>query len=198
MIGKQMALVCRTRGVAVLASTRSSKTPGPGQFFLDLTTPNSADQLPDGDGPIVILAALTGYKECDAMPALAAMVNVDAPVNLARAALNAGRRVVFVSSSSVFGGDIPNCREDDPVKPQAVYSAQKAETEQHLRSLPNWNSLGVVVRLTKVLAPNTAPLPAWRKALAGGESDFTFRRHDFFAHLTSVCCAQLNRNRFVA
>lgn len=168
-IGRQLIAECGKTGASACASTRRTKAAGPGRFFLDLTASRPAEFLPDGGGPVLIVAAKTGYDACEGDPA-SAKTNIYAPVQLAEAALSAGRRIIFVSTSSVFGGDLPRPSEDANAMPQAAYSKQKAEAEHQLRKLPGWSSYGSIVRLTKVLAPSTSPLPAWRDALTRGES----------------------------
>lgn len=168
-IGKQLLIECERIGVVVQASTRIPARVGSGHFFLDLTAPQPAEYLPESNNPILILAAKTGFDRCESDIA-SATINIEAPVLLAKAALDAGRRIIFVSTSSVFGGDLALCNEDDGVMPQATYSKQKAEAERQLIALPGWSSLGSIVRLTKVLAPSTSPIPVWRDALSRGES----------------------------
>lgn len=168
LIGEQVLTDCAKLGVATQASTRRAERIGSGRFFLDLTSSHPEEHLPDNLSPILIVAAITGFAACDT-DTTSATVNLDAPVVLVRAALAAGRRVVYVSTNSVFGGDVPFCNEDDNVNPEATYSKQKAEAERQLRALAGWSSNGAVVRLTKVLSPNTSPIQAWRRALGRGE-----------------------------
>lgn len=169
VIGRQLLIECAKVGVTAQASTRRAERVRPGRFFLDLTASQPADYLPEGNNPILIVAAKTGFDICENDPT-SETVNVEAPVKLAKAALAAGRRVIFVSTSSVFGGDLPFCNEDDEVMPQATYSNQKAEAERQLSALPGWSAQGSIVRPTKVLAPSTSPLPAWREALGRGKT----------------------------
>lgn len=169
VIGRQLLIECGKAGVMAQASTRRAERVGPGRFFLDLTASQPAEYLPESSDPLVIVAAKTGFDICESDPT-SATVNIEAPVLLARAALATGRRIIFVSTSSVFGGDLPLCNEDDEVMPQATYSKQKSEAERQLSALPGWSSQGSIVRPTKVLAPNTSPIPAWREALARGET----------------------------
>lgn len=169
LIGGQLLIECEKAGVSVQASTRKTEQVVGNRFFLDLTVSQPAKYLPKNDSPILIVAAKTGYDRCDSEPT-SAKVNIEAPVLLAKAALAVGRRVVFVSTDSVFGGDRAYCNEYDPVMPKATYSKQKAEAEQRLSELPGWAALGAIVRLTKVLAANRPPIQVWRKTLDRGEA----------------------------
>jgi dTDP-4-dehydrorhamnose reductase len=168
LIGSQILIECEKVGVSVQASTRRTEQTGDNRFFLDLTASQPEKYLPTSSAPILIVAAKTGFDRCDSDPT-STKVNIEAPVLLAKAALAAGRRVVFVSTDSVFGGDLPFCNEYDAVMPQATYSKQKAEAEQQLSALPGWAAQGAIVRLTKVLSPNRPPIMVWRKALDHGE-----------------------------
>jgi dTDP-4-dehydrorhamnose reductase len=168
-IGRQLSIEAENAGLAVVQTTRRIETVGENRVFLDLEDPTPERFLPPGAGGVVILAARTGYDACE-KDGLSEKINIEAPVSLAKAALAQGRRVVFVSSSSVFGGDLPFCNEYDLVAPpSAVYSLQKSEVERRLNALFQWDKLGGVVRLTKVLAPNSSPIRAWRESLARGE-----------------------------
>ncbi len=167
VIGGQLSVECLKSGIAPLVSTRRQGKMNAGRFTLDLSDPRVGDRLPENDSPIIIVAAQTGYDACEHDPA-SEKVNIDAPVRLARSALAVRRRVVFVSTNSVFGGDLALCAEDDEVAPQTAYSKQKAEAERQLKALPGWSSYGSIARLTKVLSPDTPPIPSWRENLLRG------------------------------
>ena len=173
LIGRQLLIECAKIGIATQASTRRNAGVSCDRFFLDLAAPRPEQYLPKNSHPILIVAAQTSYDACENNPA-SAKINIDAPLLLASAALTAGRRVIFVSTNSVFGGNLPLCNEDDKVMPQAAYSKQKAEAEQRLSALPRWSSHGSIVRLTKVLSPSTPPIAAWREALSRGEPILPF------------------------
>ena len=168
LIGRQLLIDCEEMGISALASTRRRATAGANRFFLDMAGSRLADCLPQLSSPIIIVAAQTGFSACEIDPTTE-KINIEAPVQLAKAALAANRRVIFISTSSVFDGELPLCNEDDEVNPTAAYSIQKAEAERQLSALPGWATNGAVVRLTKVLAPGTAPIPAWRAILGRGE-----------------------------
>lgn len=172
-IGRQLSIECAKIGIATQVSTRRHERVGRDRFFLDLAAPLPDQCLPENSNPILIVAAQTGYDACENDSA-SAKVNVEAPVLLAEAALAAERRVIFVSTNSVFGGNLPLCNEDDKVMPQAAYSKQKAEAERQLIALPGWSLHGSIVRLTKVLSPSTSPIAAWRKTLSRSEPILPF------------------------
>lgn len=96
-----------------------------GQLVLELLRAESVDR-------IVHLAARAGVRPSIADPALYADVNVRGTTTVFEAARRAGvRRVVWASSSSVYGGNtkVP-FHEDDPVeRPVSPYAATKRACE---------------------------------------------------------------------
>ncbi len=88
---------------------------------------------------IVLAAAYTDVDGCESNRDLAFAVNRDGAVNVARAAQEAGARLLFLSSDYVFDGKKRTPYEtDDPRNPQSVYGRSKAEAEIRLQELmPN-------------------------------------------------------------
>ena len=85
---------------------------------------------------IVLAAAYTDVDGCESHQELAFAVNRDGAVNVARAALEAGAKLLFVSSDYVFDGRKDSPYEvDDPRNPQSVYGRTKAEAEAELLQL---------------------------------------------------------------
>lgn len=115
---------------------------------------------------IYISAAMTKFAECAENPALSDQVNVVAPALIAEQALEAGARVVFLSSIAVFSGD--NEQVSVEVKPDgtSLYGLQKAEAERRLIEL---GGDVAIVRLTKVLQPDAPLLVGWKDALTRKE-----------------------------
>jgi dTDP-4-dehydrorhamnose reductase len=73
----------------------------------------------------------------------------------------------------VFGGEAPWPGEEHPHAPGIAYARQKSEAERRIRAAAL--NLGAedrlsVVRLTKILARDTSPLPAWLAAWARQEA----------------------------
>ena len=82
---------------------------------------------------IVLPAAYTDVDGCESKQDLAFAVNRDGAVNVARAAKDAGARLVFFSSDYVFDGKKTTPYEtDDRRNPQSVYGRTKAEAEVRL------------------------------------------------------------------
>jgi dTDP-4-dehydrorhamnose reductase len=82
---------------------------------------------------IVLVAAYTDVDGCESNQDLAFSVNRDGAVHVARAAKEAGARLLFLSSDYVFDGRKTSPYEtDDPRNPQSVYGRSKAEAELRL------------------------------------------------------------------
>jgi dTDP-4-dehydrorhamnose reductase len=82
---------------------------------------------------IVLAAAFTDVDGAESNANRAWSVNRDGAVNVARAAKQAGARLVFLSSDYVFDGKKKSPYEtEDPRNPQGVYARSKAEAETRL------------------------------------------------------------------
>ena len=85
---------------------------------------------------IVHCAAYTGVDKAESQPEICAAVNGMGTVNVVRAALSVGAKLVFISTDYVFPGtgDKP-WQVDDPYGPQNVYGMSKVQGEDAVRSL---------------------------------------------------------------
>jgi len=82
---------------------------------------------------IVLAAAHTNVDDCESHPDLAFAVNRDGPVNVSKAAQQAGAKLLFLSSDYVFDGKKTSPYETgDARNPQSVYGRSKAEAEVRL------------------------------------------------------------------
>lgn len=82
---------------------------------------------------IVLAAAYTDVDGCESNQELAFSVNRDGAVQVARAAKNAGAKLLFLSSDYVFDGKKTSPYEiGDARNPQSVYGRSKAEAEVQL------------------------------------------------------------------
>ena len=83
-------------------------------------------------GAVVNCAAYTNVDAAEDNEALAALLNAEAPRNLAVAMKEADGLLVHISTDYVFGGDPYNtpCREDQTGTPTGVYGKTKLQGEQ--------------------------------------------------------------------
>jgi nucleoside-diphosphate-sugar epimerase len=119
------------------------------------------------------LAARTGVGRSVEDPLETDRVNTHGTLNLLQAAHEAGvRRVVFTSSSSVYGGSLAS-DEMAPLRPRSPYAASKLAGEMYCRVFVELYGLGaVVLRLFNVYGPRqrgNAVVPAFIRLLSQGE-----------------------------
>ncbi|HEX9188973.1 MAG TPA: dTDP-4-dehydrorhamnose reductase [Vicinamibacteria bacterium] len=118
---------------------------------IDVADPAAVSALVSGERPDVVFNA-TAWNRVDAAetePAAAFAVNASAPHFLARAAREAGARLVHFSTDYVFDGTAWSpYREDDTPRPLGVYGASKLAGE-HLVAAAGGERL--VVRTSGVL-----------------------------------------------
>jgi nucleoside-diphosphate-sugar epimerase len=111
-------------------------------------------------GAIIHLATIPGgAAEIDS--ALAARINVAAPMALLDAAAAHGNtpRLLFASSIAVFGDPLPASVDDEtPVRPMLRYGAHKAMIEEWIATLTRRGALhGLSLRLPGIVARPLAP-----------------------------------------
>lgn len=88
---------------------------------------------------VVWLAAIVGDEACSADPVLTVAINEDSVAWLVR---NCERRIIFMSTCSVYGSDEGVLNEEAEVKPLSLYATTKLNAEKHLM-----NSHAMIFRL---------------------------------------------------
>lgn len=85
---------------------------------------------------IVHCAAYTAVDKAESEPEICAAVNGDGTLNVVRAALSVGAKMVYISTDYVFSGDGEEpWTEDSPYDPRNVYGLSKVQGEIAVRSL---------------------------------------------------------------
>ncbi len=145
-IGGALLPLLQTRGI-LLTPSRSD---------LDLSKPQKIASILDDLAPDLIVnpAAYTAVDRAEDEPALATLINAEAPAAIARWA--AGQRVPLVhfSTDYVFDGigDLA-WREEDPTRPLSVYGRSKLAGEEAVRRAGGPH---LVIRTAWVYAANGA------------------------------------------
>ncbi len=151
-IGAALSLAVAARGNAVLNTSRKRDA---GNFHLDLADMSGMPE-PEGEFSCAfICAARSGFADCEQYPHDTFRVNVEGTLAVARALLEKGCFVVFLSSSAVFDGSAPWPNEFSEPHPTTEYGRQKAAAEKRLIELDEGRGLVAIVRLTKVLTETT-------------------------------------------
>jgi len=132
------------RSLATRARAAGHEVAAPDVDELDITKPIA---LPSCD-LVINAAAYTAVDKAESERDAAFAVNRDGAAHLARACKERGVRLVHVSTDYVFDGTATRpYREDDPVAPQSVYGASKAEGERAVGAFG-----GTVVRTSWLFA----------------------------------------------
>lgn len=171
LVGGSLYQALERRGHVTYASTRRRASVGGRRVFLDFEDP-APPRLPNEVRSAVVVAAATNYDRCERDP-LAYRINVEYIPRTVAALLEQGLFVSFISTNSVFGGERPWANEEDPHEPTTAYARQKHEGEKAIveaaERLQARERLSVV-RLTKIMAVSTPPLPSWLSAWQRGEA----------------------------
>jgi dTDP-4-dehydrorhamnose reductase len=127
-------------GKALLREWAGDEIVGLGSRDLDIRDSDKVREVVEKACPdwIVLAAAYTNVDDCESHPDLVFAVNRDGAVNVAKAAKQAGAKLLFLSSDYVFDGKKTLPYETgDQRNPQSVYGRSKAEAEvQLLEVLP--------------------------------------------------------------
>jgi dTDP-4-dehydrorhamnose reductase len=160
MLGK--ALIRRWSGDEVTAF---------GSAQADIRSPDQVDKVVSESNPdwIVLSAAYTDVDGCEINPTLAAAVNTQGAVNVAKAAANSQAKLLFVSTDYVFDGTKNTPYEAaDPRHPINAYGKSKADAEEKiLRLLPG----ACIVRTSWLFGPGGKCFPDTILKLAASRAE---------------------------
>jgi UDP-glucose 4-epimerase len=88
---------------------------------------------------IVHLAAVVSVMDSEREPERARAVNTDGAVAVARAAIENGARLLFVSSAAVYGPRSGSVSESDRCAPVGIYGSSKLDAEERITALADGN-----------------------------------------------------------
>lgn len=163
-LGRAVRAELAGSGWPVSVSSREVGAP----VFVDLEAPADSWRLPEGGGAAFLLAALTDTAACEADPARARRLNLEAPRELARMLAARGFFVVFPSTSQVFDGSASLPGPDAPTNPVTVYGGLKAEAEAVI--LGDSPRSAAVLRISKVLDAGNGLIRRWVGDLLAGRT----------------------------
>ena len=150
--------VTGTRGQVARSLVEQAGTAGVdvvavGRPVLDLTDPGTiAAAVPAGLADVLVsAAAYTDVNKAESEPALADLVNAQAPGHLAAHAKAIGIPIIHLSTDYVFDGEKTEpYSETEPVRPLSVYGRSKALGE---RTVAAAHSRHVILRTSWVYSP---------------------------------------------
>ncbi len=170
-IGHALAETLRRRGDVVYDTTRRRGLVSDHRPFLDLATEEiDRSLLPDAD-IVFFCAAIVSFATCRENSALARRVNATNPVSLARRLVASGTRVVLLSTSAVYDWSAPRAPADRPPCPLTKYGEFAAQAERGFAELGPATS---ILRLTKLLTPDSSLFADWISRLAGRKEVVAF------------------------
>ena len=167
--GQDVLLLLESRGVSCLGVDAPE---------FDGTDSEAVFRLVEDFSPDVIVhcAAYSNVDKAESEPATCAGVNGFGALTMARAAVRAGAKMLFLSSAQVFSGtgETPNA-VSDPYGPKNVYGMSMVQAEDAVRScrivpirdadIPSHASRPLNSRLTAELPAGIAPMPSVEDAL---------------------------------
>jgi len=157
----------RGRGYNAPVTTRRSDI-GPERIRLDLDEALDGWEPPSRTESAGLFAAVARPATCAADPTASARINVTQTVALAERLITRGIYVLFLSTNQVFDGLTPNVPVEAPMAPVSEYGRQKARTEEVLRGYIDRSAPVGILRLAKVVSPQSPLLQNWRATLAAG------------------------------
>jgi len=125
-------------GKALMRQWTGDEVTGLGSAQADIRSPDQVDKAVSESNPewIVLSAAYTDVDGCEINPTLAAAVNTQGAVNVAKAASNCRAKLLFVSTDYVFDGKKTAPYESgDPRNPINAYGKSKADAEEKILGL---------------------------------------------------------------
>ncbi len=144
-----------------------------------LADPDAVTQAVEGREVVFHLGALGAVSRSVADPLTTDRVNVHGTLSVLTNSCDAGvRRVVFASSSSVYGGaEIIPTPESAPLRPRSPYAVSKLAGEWYTRSFPGLFPIETVaLRYFNVFGPRQRPdaayaavIPLFASALRNGD-----------------------------
>jgi dTDP-4-dehydrorhamnose reductase len=164
LIGSALAREADLRKIHWEGTSRRTES----QWHLNLAESPDKWQIPSQAESAVLCAGITNVAYCENNPSVTRKINIDATLALASQLSKSGCKIVFLSSSQVFGPKIstPLDESTNPC-PATEYGHQKAEAEKHILSLSPQN---MVLRLPKVIHSEMDLISHWRNRWASGKS----------------------------
>ncbi|MFA6490146.1 MAG: SDR family oxidoreductase [Candidatus Micrarchaeia archaeon] len=130
-VGHYLCSRLASAGHAVIPATHSRKIGLGGEIQFDICNANSARKAISDSAPDAVIhcAAMTDVDECERQPALAEKINASAVEGICEAANSSGAKLVFLSTSFVFGSQGGILDEESRPLPINAYGTSKFHGE---------------------------------------------------------------------
>lgn len=161
-VGGALIKVLQSRNYNTYGTTRRADQVSKNTLYLDFADVQSFEAPVDTSYAFVVAAA-TNYKNCEENLEAKKTNEEYTPVVISKL-LNKGFFVTFISSNTVFGGDLQWPSENCLHRPNISYANQKSNAEKSVCAIAKEMQAEQrlnIVRLTKVLGISTPPLPDW-------------------------------------
>jgi dTDP-4-dehydrorhamnose reductase len=182
-IGSHVLKAMVAEGYDCNGTTRRADSVGERMLHLDLLDDASWTHVLKARPDVAIaFFAVSKLDQCESDP-VSREINAERVPALLEKLADAGCRVVFLSTNSIFGGERELCDEDAHVEPKIAYSRQKDEAEQRLLAMLGGSS-HAVVRISRTISAELPPFDRWLLDLRAGRQVEAF--DDFiFAPMTT-------------
>lgn len=164
-IGSALLEHLKTKKFKVDGTSRKQKV-AQDKLFFDMAEPKLNIKLHDYDC-VILCAAMTSINECEQNVNLCEKINLLNTITLIEQCVSSKVFVVFLSSIAVFDGKKPFYKYTDPTNPITKYGSCKAAVEDYILKQPA--NAACVLRLTKVITPQTPFIQSWRDNAAVGQ-----------------------------
>ena len=155
----------------VVTTTRSPHHLSDKTVYLNLSDDITSWEVPENVDVAFLCAAITSMDHCKNKPEESKNVNVDNTLKLSSKLLEKGISVVFLSTNLVFDGQSAFRKAEEETCPYVEYGKQKEIVEKKLQAMSNNVS---IVRLTKVLSPQSHLITRWIDQLKSGNKIYPF------------------------
>jgi dTDP-4-dehydrorhamnose reductase len=176
LIGKEssisilLASRLKNEGFEILTTSRRKQQAD--SIHLDLLDIDSFLNKPPEVDIVIILAAISKFKECRNNFIKANIINNEAPVKLSSYYSQFGTKIILLSTSAVFDGSRPNIYSQELQNARSEYGKMKASAEQALLRL---NGNISVLRFSKVITEEKNIFLTWKNQLLNGDNITCFK-----------------------
>jgi dTDP-4-dehydrorhamnose reductase len=163
-IGNLLAPRLKREGFEVIITSRRENKDD--SIQLDLLDLDNFLKNPPKVDVVVILAAISKFKDCRENFVQANIINKEAPIKLAYHYSQFGTKIIFLSTSAVFDGSKPNISSLELQNGKSEYGKMKALAEQELLRI---NGNVSILRFSKVISEKTNIFSTWKDQLLKGD-----------------------------